>query len=156
MVALVVILGKKSVPPGIGATPTVTPAKLCNLECNNGECVLKEVEDINNNATLVKECRCDEGYHTKGAQPCMEKVVKVEKDKRMEKVVKDKIVAFLISFFAGGFGADWFYLSNGHGGYICAGVFKLLTLGGLGIWWLVDWIRVLCDSFPDADGVYPA
>ena len=29
-------------------------------------------------------------------------------------------------------GADWFYLSAGSGGYIAAGVFKLLTFGGLG------------------------
>ena len=29
-------------------------------------------------------------------------------------------------------GADWFYLSDGSGGYIVAGIFKLLTLGGLG------------------------
>ena len=29
-------------------------------------------------------------------------------------------------------GADWFYLSAGSAGYIVAGVFKLLTCGGLG------------------------
>ncbi|CAF5042852.1 unnamed protein product, partial [Rotaria sp. Silwood1] len=53
----------------------------------------------------------------------------------------------------GVFGADWFYLAAGNGGYIAAGVFKLLTFGGLGIWALVDWIRVLTDSFPDGQGV---
>ena len=29
-------------------------------------------------------------------------------------------------------GADWFYLSAGSGGYIAAGVFKLITAGGGG------------------------
>lgn len=66
---------------------------------------------------------------------------------------KSKLAAFLLSFFAGGLGADWFYLSVGNGGYIAAGVFKLLTLGGIGIWWLVDWIRILTNSFLDGHGV---
>ena len=47
---------------------------------------------------------------------------------------KSKLAAFLISFFVGMFGGDWFFLSKGDGGYIVAGVFKLLTLGGVGIW----------------------
>lgn len=66
---------------------------------------------------------------------------------------KSKLAAFLLSFFVGGFGADWFYLSVGNGGYIAAGVFKLLTLGGIGIWWLVDWIRILTNAFLDGQGV---
>lgn len=66
---------------------------------------------------------------------------------------KSKLAAFLLSFFVGGFGADWFYLSVGNAGYIVAGVFKLLTLGGIGIWWLVDWIRLLTNSFPDGQGI---
>lgn len=30
---------------------------------------------------------------------------------------------------------DWFVLAKGHASYIVAGVFKLLTLGGLGKFW---------------------
>merc|ERR1712080_26411 len=45
---------------------------------------------------------------------------------------KSKLVAFLLSFFLGEFGVDWFYLSNGSAGYIVAGIFKLITLGFLG------------------------
>ena len=47
-------------------------------------------------------------------------------------------------------------LSNhvqGSGGYIVAGVFKMLSLGGAGIWYTVDWIRILCDTFRDGNGV---
>ena len=66
---------------------------------------------------------------------------------------RSKLAAFLLSFFIGGLGADWFYLSVGNAGYIVAGVFKLLTLGGIGIWWLVDWIRVLTNAFLDGQGV---
>jgi len=66
---------------------------------------------------------------------------------------REKLTTFLISFFAGGVGADWFYLARGNGGYIAAGVFKLLTAGGAGIWWLVDWIRILADKFWDGHDV---
>jgi len=53
----------------------------------------------------------------------------------------------------GEFGADWFYLAVGNGGYIAGGIFKILTGGMLGIWYIVDWIRVLADAFPDGNGV---
>ena len=66
---------------------------------------------------------------------------------------KSKLAAFLISLLAGGLGVDWFYLSMGNAGYIVAGVFKILTCGGFGIWWLVDWIRILVDNFPDGNGL---
>lgn len=66
---------------------------------------------------------------------------------------RSKLAAFLISLFAGTLGADWFYLALGNGLYIFAGIVKLLTIGCGGIWWLVDWIRILADGFPDGNGV---
>lgn len=66
---------------------------------------------------------------------------------------KKKLAAFLLSFFIGVFGADWFYLASGNAGYIVAGIFKLITIGGFGVWALVDWIRVLNNTFPDGQGV---
>jgi TM2 domain-containing membrane protein YozV len=52
---------------------------------------------------------------------------------------KDKkwIVALLLSILLGGLGIDRFYL-----GYIGTGILKLITLGGLGIWWLIDLILI--------------
>ena len=52
---------------------------------------------------------------------------------------KDKkwIVALLLSILIGGLGIDRFYL-----GYIGTGILKLITLGGLGIWWLIDLILI--------------
>ena len=43
--------------------------------------------------------------------------------------------AILLSFLFGGFGADRCYL-----GYTCLGIVKLFSLGGLGIWSIIDLI----------------
>lgn len=46
---------------------------------------------------------------------------------------KDPTTALVLSIIIGGMGIDRFYIGD-----IGLGVGKLLTLGGLGIWWLVD------------------
>ena len=59
------------------------------------------------------------------------------------------IVAVLLSVFVGSLGVDRFYL-----GLIGTGILKLLTLGGCGIWWLIDLILIATDNLKDADGKY--
>ena len=84
-------------------------------------------------------CECDKGWKSTEA-PC-------------DYQAKNWLVAFLLSFFLGEFGADWFYLANGSGTYIAIGVVKLfLNWFTFGIWWLVDWIRILAGSFLDGNG----
>ena len=61
---------------------------------------------------------------------------------------KDWLTALLISFFLGGLGIDRFYL-----GYTGIGVVKLLTLGGCGIWALIDFILIAVGSTKDANGL---
>lgn len=59
---------------------------------------------------------------------------------------RDWLSALLISFFLGSFGIDRFYL--GYTGY---GVIKLLTLGGCGIWALIDLILIAVGNLNDVD-----
>lgn len=60
---------------------------------------------------------------------------------------KNKLTAILLSIFTGGLGIDRFYL-----GYTTLGVVKLLTLGGFGIWTLIDLIMICTGSLRPADG----
>ena len=58
-----------------------------------------------------------------------------------QKKIIDWLPTLIISLFVGGLGIDRFMM-----GQTALGVLKLLTLGGLGIWWLIDLIRIACKS----------
>jgi hypothetical protein len=55
--------------------------------------------------------------------------------------------AVLLGFFLGIFGAHRFYA-----GKVGTGILQLLTLGGCGIWWMIDMIMLIVGSFTDAEG----
>lgn len=60
---------------------------------------------------------------------------------------KSFVVTWLFALLLGYFGIDRFYL-----GKVGTGILKLLTFGGLGIWWLVDVILVLAGAQRDKQG----
>lgn len=60
---------------------------------------------------------------------------------------KSWMVTVLLCLFLGAFGVHRFYL-----GYTTLGIIQLLTLGGCGIWALIDLILILVGSLKDANG----
>ncbi len=66
----------------------------------------------------------------------------------MQKSDKDFVPAVLLCFFLGTFGVHRFYV-----GKVGTGLLMLVTFGGMGIWWMVDFIMLVTGSFRDADGL---
>ena len=130
-------------------------ACVLDSQCGHGSC-------DRDGQTSEFYCQCDDGWISSDDKSVCDYEQKTE------------LIAFLVSFFVGSLGVDWFYLARGDAGYIIAGVIKLLlcicgpTVSGkikskhvfgctcsiIGIWWLIDWIRILCGAFPDGNG-YP-
>ncbi|MEJ2693788.1 MAG: TM2 domain-containing protein [Candidatus Thiodiazotropha sp.] len=55
--------------------------------------------------------------------------------------------AFLLCFFFGVFGVHRFYV-----GKVGTGILQIVTLGGLGIWTLIDLIMIIVGAFTDKEG----
>lgn len=66
----------------------------------------------------------------------------------MEKSERDFVPTLLLCLFLGAFGVHRFYV-----GKIGTGILMVLTLGGLGIWSLIDLILIIIGSFKDKEGL---
>ena len=66
----------------------------------------------------------------------------------MEKSEKGFVAALLLCLLLGGFGAHRFYV-----GKPLTAILMILTLGGLGIWALIDLIVIATGGFKDSKGL---
>ena len=60
---------------------------------------------------------------------------------------KDFVTTLLICIFLGGLGVHRFFVDK-----MGTGVLMLVTLGGLGIWWIIDILLIVTGSFEDSEG----
>lgn len=60
---------------------------------------------------------------------------------------KSQLIALLLAILVGALGIHRFYL-----GYTAIGIIQLLTLGGCGVWALIDLIRIAMGDLGPADG----
>jgi hypothetical protein len=140
-----------------------------NIQTNTSFCISND--DCPRNSWCNKnKCQCMKGWLTwYNYRQCSYKQV-------------SKMSSFLTSFLIGGTGLDWFILSRKNSLYILTGLLKLLiSIAGYIwtgfavinktessmivascfsfnlclmaiIWWIVDWIRILLNKFPDGNG----
>ena len=62
---------------------------------------------------------------------------------------KSQVTALILGALIGGLGIHRFYL-----GYTWQGIVQLLTLGGCGVWALIDLIRIITGDLQPKDGSY--
>jgi len=60
---------------------------------------------------------------------------------------KSRVLAALMAVFFGPMGVHRFYV-----GKFWSGLLLLVTLGGFGVWWIVDLVMILLGRFTDAEG----
>ncbi len=60
---------------------------------------------------------------------------------------KSKLVAAVLCFFLGILGVHRFYVGKWG-----TGLLQLLTGGGFGVWWIIDFIFILLGKFTDKNG----
>ena len=94
-----------------------------------------------------KYCHNCKAESTPGAAICMKCGVSLKHENQIDGEGKDWLTTILLCFFLGVFGIHRFYT-----GHTAIGVVQLLTLGGCGIWALIDFILIIVGSFKDAKG----
>lgn len=57
---------------------------------------------------------------------------------------RNYFIALALSVFVGEFGIDRFYM-----GKIGTGILKLITIGGFGIWWIIDIVLIASGHMRD-------
>lgn len=110
----------------------------------DGKITNKELVEI---ATAVKGEKLS--LKEKIALKLFGKKIKSKLSQPYESGGKSQVIALILCALVGGLGIHRFYL-----GYTWQGIVQLLTLGGCGIWALIDLIRIITGSLQPKDGEY--
>jgi hypothetical protein len=94
-----------------------------------------------------KFCHNCKAETTPNAAICMKCGVSLNSENPITGDGKDWLTTLLLCFFLGVFGIHRFYT-----GHTAIGVVQLLTLGGCGIWALIDFIMIIVGSYKDSKG----
>lgn len=121
--------GKKMAPTDKMKSIDFKQVQIQNVEKNSVDNLTKEFSKLNLSKKQMKK---------------LDKLAK-----KAEGGNKSWIATLLLCFFLGGLGIHRFYL-----GYTWQGVVQLLTAGGLGIWWLIDFIRICTKDLKPKNGEY--
>ncbi|MCL2793448.1 MAG: TM2 domain-containing protein [Spirochaetaceae bacterium] len=92
-------------------------------------------------------CRSCGSVIKKEAEICPKCGVRQKAEDVLGDVSKKWLVALLLAIFLGTLGVHRFYV-----GKIGTGILMILTLGGCGIWTIIDIILIATGSFKDVDG----
>lgn len=93
--------------------------------------------EINDNAVICMKCGCQ--------------IDRIQQKEQLDPTISDRngIATLLLCFFLGCFGIHSFYA-----GRTGAGIGQLLTLGGCGIWALIDFVMIIVGTYKDAEGKF--
>jgi TM2 domain-containing membrane protein YozV len=92
--------------------------------------------EINENAVVCIKCGCavhDSAQTAKSLDPAISD--------------KDWLITAILAFFLGYLGAHRFFV-----GKIGSAILMLITFGGCGLWWLIDFLVVISEKFTDDNG----
>ena len=67
-------------------------------------------------------------------------------DRRRRRSDKKKVVAALLCLFIGPFGVHRFYV-----GKVGTGILMFCTMGGVFIWWIIDFVKIIRGLFTDKE-----
>lgn len=140
------------------STPVVvesTPATF--TASNSNQMVLVEKNVVTTTSNQVSERPAVKAKTVFAAAKEAKKIIREEKKQNKEangsnkaaKGEKSQLIALILVALLGGLGIHRFYL-----GYTWQGIVQLLTLGGCGVWALIDLIRIIMGTLGPKDGDY--
>jgi TM2 domain-containing membrane protein YozV len=108
------------------------------------ECIMSDVREKAADEAFCPSCGA---IIKKEAEICPKCGVRQRQSQTKSEKEEKWFILLLLSIFLGALGVDRFYV-----GKIGTGLLKLFTLGGIGVWWLIDIIMILADKFTDKNG----